>query len=121
MPKKVLFVDRDSNTRQYYCQCLRQAGFEVFESDNGKAAFSTILSRNPDLVISEVMLPVLNGFDLLQKIRQRPSIANLPVILITDLSGEIETAKKLGVTEYLLKPDTHPTELVDKVKSLIGD
>ena len=118
MVKRVLFVDDDPNLRKTYCHSLRSSGFEVVEAADGKSAFNSIISRNPDLVVCEVMLPVLNGFDLLQRIRQRPSTAHLPVVIITDLEDEVEMAEKLGADAYLVKSKTNPAELVSKVTAL---
>lgn len=120
MVKRVLFVDDDPNLRKTYCHSLRSSGFEVVEATDGKSAFSAVISRNPDLVVSEVMLPVLNGFDLLQKIRLRPSTAHLPVIMITDLEDEAAMAEKLGADAYLVKSKTNPAELVSKISALSG-
>jgi len=118
MVKRVLFVDDDPNLRKTYCHSLRSSGFEVVEAADGKSAFNSIISRNPDLVVCEVMLPVLNGFDLLQRIRQRPSTAHLPVVIITDLEDEASMAKKLGADAYLVKSKTNPAELVSKITAL---
>lgn len=118
MAKRILFVDNDSDLRKAYCQSLREKGFEVVEAIDGKSALNYLISRSPDLVVSEVMLPVLNGFDLLQKIRQRPNTAKLPVILITHLKDESKMAEKLGANEYLVKSATSPGQLISKINSL---
>ncbi len=120
MPKKVLFVDNDPSERSDYCQKLRYSGFEVIEIADGNAAFNAILAKKPDLVITEVMVPTLNGFDLLQKIRQRPSIANLPVVFVTHLGDEMAMAKKMGANEYLIKSQTDPQTLANVVTSLLN-
>ncbi|GAB3530806.1 two-component regulator propeller domain-containing protein [Pontibacter brevis] len=101
----VLIVDDNEDIRQYICQELA-ADYHVMESANGKEALSVLLSKTPDLIISDVMMPEMDGITLCRKIKQNVNINHIPIILLTAKSDEEDNLKGLGIgaDAYLLKP-----------------
>ncbi len=103
----MLVVDDNADMREYVARLLSDR-YEVATAENGEQAFARILADQPDLVLSDVMMPVLVGFGLLHSLRARPETAALPVILLSARAGEEASVEGLdaGATDYLTKPFT---------------
>ena len=119
MAKRVLLVDDDSDIRNVYSEVLKNEGFEVVEAADGKTCLNCLISSNIDIVVLDIMIPIVNGFDVLQKIRQNPKTEKLPVIIITNLADEMGMANKLGATAFLIKSEINPNQLISKVKNIL--
>jgi CheY-like chemotaxis protein len=102
---RVLVVDDDEEIRKYICQELA-AAYHMIESVNGKEALSIILNKTPDLIISDVMMPEMDGITLCRKIKQNVNINHIPVILLTAKSEEEDNLEGLGIgaDAYMVKP-----------------
>ncbi|MBF0126703.1 MAG: response regulator [Magnetococcales bacterium] len=102
----VLIVDDDLLQRLPMREALEQDGFRVEEAENGKQALEMIETRRPDLVISDVVMPRMNGFALCQMIRKRDGLEHLPVVLATSLDdvASIQHAYQEGATDFITKP-----------------
>ncbi len=100
---------------------LERAGFVVEAFGNGAAALTRILESPPNLAILDVMMPGLSGFDVLRKIRDDPTTTDLPVILLTAKSREldVDTGYAAGAQDYVRKPFS-PTELLHRVNAVMG-
>jgi signal transduction histidine kinase len=104
-PGRILLADDNSDMRQYVKNCL-SAHWEVDAVENGEVAFESALRHAPDLVLSDVMMPKLNGFELIQKLRANPSTRYIPIILLSARAGEEARVEglKAGADDYVVKP-----------------
>ena len=101
----ILVVEDDEEIRKYICEQLRPA-FNTRESEDGKDAYQKVLDKKPDLIISDVMMPKMDGFELCRKIRQNPNVNSVPIILLTaktTVDDNIE-GLELGADAYITKP-----------------
>lgn len=117
-PKRILFVEDDDALANVYLVRLQGEGFEVQRVANGEDALASAVSFKPDLVLLDVMMPQISGFDVLDILRNTPETANLKVIMLTALSQESDKkrAQDLGVDEYLVKSQVVITDVIDRIK-----
>lgn len=106
MPAKVLIVDDEANIVISLEFLMEQAGYAVAIARNGDEALEKIESFRPDLVLLDVMLPGVNGFDILQRVRQQPEHRDMAIIMLTAKGREVEVTKglALGADAYITKP-----------------
>ncbi len=121
MPSKVLIVEDEVNIVISLEFVMGQAGYEVAVARTGKDALEQLASFNPDVVLLDVMLPGINGFDILQHIRQDACLQNTAVIMLTAKGREVEVAKglALGANAYITKPFSN-RELLAEVRRHLG-
>ncbi len=119
--KRILVVDDDAMTRDLIAFSLREKGYEVTAEADGLHAVIRLREKKPDLVILDVMLPDLSGFELLNMIRIDLKMTAIPVILISRLASQkvINNAHKFGATSYMVKPFT-TDQMLNKIASLPG-
>ena len=103
---RILLADDNSDMRDYIHRLLTARGYEVVSVDNGEAALTAILAHPPALVLSDVMMPRLDGFGLLRELRANPATAAIPIILISARAGEEARVEgvEAGADDYLTKP-----------------
>lgn len=120
--KKILLVEDDTTLSAVYRSRLELEGFDVREVDNGEEALSTTLEYKPDLILLDVMMPRISGFDVLDILRNTPETANIRVIMLTALSQpkDKDRAESLGVDEYLVKSQVVITDVVERVRHHLG-
>lgn len=118
-PPQILIVDDESDTRYYLVDALQSKGYSTIEADSGQAALQTIQDEQPDLVLLDVNMPNILGYDVCQRIRENPATTLLPVILVTGVSTE-ERVKGIeaGSDDFLTKP-INRSELFARVSSLL--
>lgn len=116
--KKILLVEDDKALSEVYTARLEMEGFQVRHVENGEVALSAILDYRPDLVLLDVMMPKISGFDVLDIIRNTPETMNTKVIMLSALSQpkDRQRASDLGVDEYLVKSQVVINDIVDYVK-----
>ena len=121
-PKRILLVEDDDALANVYVIRLQAEGFEVRRVNNGEDALASALSFSPNLVLLDVMMPKVSGFDVLDILRNTPETANLKVIMLTALSQEsdIARAKSLGVDEYLVKSQVVIADVVERIKQQLA-
>ena len=104
-----------------YADKFRVEGFEVFIADNGAARLKLAKEKAPDLILLDVLLPKMSGFEVLQELNKDQRSKNIPVILLTNLSQKEEVTKglELGAKDFLIKAHFMPQEVVAKVKSVL--
>ncbi len=118
LSKKILVVEDNKLLQQIYLDRLVKEGFTVLQAFSGTQASSMATNFHPDLILLDIMLPGgLNGFDVLQELRRDLAFKHTPIIMITDLKNEEQTAKSLGATDYLIKSDNMMDQVVEKVKN----
>lgn len=106
MSARVLVVDDDVWHRERAAGVMRDAGFDVFTAENGVKALSMAMQLEPDLILTDVQMPVMDGWQLVRMLRARPSLAQIPVIFVTSLSSDEQRLQgyRLGVDDYIAKP-----------------
>lgn len=121
MTKKVLIADDEQNIVISLEFLLRREGFEVLIASDGEEALTKLRAEKPDLVLLDVMMPKMNGFDVCQAIRADPDLANMRVLMLTAKGREAEVSKGLGLgaDAYMTKPFS-TKELVVQVRTLLG-
>ena len=108
MPKRILVVDDDAINRKLLIKILDRKGFESIEASNGVEALD-ILKREPiDIVLLDIVMPVMNGLELLQELRKNPQFVGLPVIILTTDDTKKNEALSLGACDVLIKPIKEP-------------
>lgn len=103
---KVLVADDEKNVRLSLVYILFDAGYDVIEPEDGAAAVRKAVLEQPDLILLDVMMPVMNGFEVLKQLRENPATESIPVVLLTALppaEGE-RVGMNLGVSHYIAKP-----------------
>ncbi|MBI1736844.1 MAG: response regulator [Candidatus Rokubacteria bacterium] len=119
-PAKVLVVDDVEKNVRLLADILRFKGYAVVTASGGRAALEQVSAERPDLVLLDVMMPDMNGYDVCRKIRQDPETAVLPVVMVTALDAGEERVKGLeaGADDFVTKP-IHQAELLARVRSLL--
>lgn len=119
---KVLVVDDEPNIVLSLEFLMQQAGFEVVTAEDGESAMSRVQEGAPDLVLLDISLPGISGFDVLERLRGDTAHARLPIIMLTAHGREVEREKglALGADDYVTKPFSTQA-LVEKVKSLLSE
>lgn len=120
--KKILLVEDDATLAEVYRSRLDLEGFDAKVVNNGEEALSTTLSYRPDLILLDVMMPKISGFDVLDILRNTPEIAHIKVIMLTALSQtkDRDRAEQLGVDDYLVKSQVVIGDVVDRVRHHLG-
>lgn len=116
--KTILLVEDDDNLANVYETRLQAEGFTTKRVANGEDALASALEVKPDLILLDVMMPKVSGFDVLDILRNTPETVNVKVIMLTALSQESdrERAKSLGVDDYLVKSQVVIADVVDRIK-----
>ncbi|HEY4509832.1 MAG TPA: response regulator [Candidatus Paceibacterota bacterium] len=120
--KKVLIVEDEQLIGDLLQKKLRQEGYYASVAIDGEAALKQIREEKPDIVLLDIVLPRLNGFEVLSELKKDEELRQIPVIIISN-SGqpdEIEKAKELGVRDWLVKTEFDPREVLEKVQRQIG-
>jgi DNA-binding response OmpR family regulator len=120
--KRILFVEDDDALASVYLVRLQAEGFEVRRVANGEDALASAIDFKPDLILLDVMMPKVSGFDVLDILRNTPETANLKIIMLTALSQESDKkrALDLGVDEYLVKSQVVIGDVIQRIKSHLG-
>jgi len=122
MDRKILVVDDEPHILQLVQVNLERAGYEVVTAVDGKDALEKVDAENPDLVVLDIMLPDIDGFEVLQNLRKNPVTRELPVIMLTAKAQDADVFRgwQSGVDCYLTKP-FNPMELISFVKRSFKD
>lgn len=120
--KKILLVEDDDALASVYTMRLKGEGFTVTRVANGEDALAAAKEHKPDLVLLDVMMPKVSGFDVLDILRNTPETANLKIIMLTALSQDTDKqrAQGLGVDDYLVKSQVVISDVVDRIKYHLG-
>ncbi len=120
---RILLVEDDDALAGIYMTRLEAEGFETKRVNNGEDALATALEFRPDLVLLDVMMPKVSGFEVLDIIRNTPETANLKVIMLTALGqeGDKQRASELGADDYLVKSQVVITDVVARIKKHLAE
>jgi len=121
MAKKILIVEDDKFLRELIVKKLSSEGYEVPEAVNGEEGVKKIEEEKPDLVLLDLILPGMDGFEVLTQIKKNSELAQIPVIILSNLGQkeDIERGLNLGAVDYLIKAHFTPNEIIEKVKKIL--
>ncbi len=119
--KNVLIIDDDSFLSGIYATKLDIEGFGVVTAKDGEEGLKMLEKELPDLILLDVLMPKLDGFETLKRIKAIPGAADIPVIMLTNLGQkeDIEKGLEQGAVDYLIKAHFVPAEAVDKIKKVL--
>lgn len=120
---KLLLVEDDKNLREIYATRLGAEGYDITSSGDGEEALAVAIKEKPDLIISDVMMPKISGFDMLDILRSTPETRDIKVIMMTALSSEDQRQRgeSLGANRYLVKSQVGIEDVVRTVHEVLGD
>lgn len=118
---KILLVEDDISLRDVYFARLQAEGFELAVASNGEEALAMAVKERPDLIVLDIMMPRISGFDVLDIVRTTPEIAHTKVIMMTALGSptDKERGEKLGVDKYLVKSQVTLEDVVTTIKKVL--
>jgi len=119
---KVLIVDDDAFLAGIYATKLDLEGFEVASARDGEEGYKAAVKEKPDLILLDVLMPKLDGFEVLKRLKADPETKAIPVIMLTNLGQkeDIEKGMQEGAVDYLIKAHFVPAEAVDKIKKVLN-
>ena len=122
MTKKILIVDDEVNIVISMEFLIKQAGYDLDIAKDGEEALEKVASFNPDLILLDVMMPKINGFEVCRRIRHNPDWQDIKIIMLTAKGREVEVTKgmALGADSYIIKPFS-TKELMAEVKHILGE
>lgn len=117
----VLLAEDDSLLRTLLIQKFEQEGFEITGAVSGKDTIEKMGERNPDVLLLDLLLPDINGFEVLEYIKGNETLHSIPVLAISNLSNkeDMDRSLKLGAEYFLAKEATTTTEIVNKVREIL--
>ncbi len=121
--KKILLVEDDLFLIDIYNVKLKESGFLVDVAEDGESGLKKALENNYDLIILDIVLPCIDGRDVLRKIKAEENLKNVPVIILSNLGqkNEIEEGMKLGASKYLIKAHYTPSEMVEEITNILKE
>jgi DNA-binding response OmpR family regulator len=120
--KRILAVDDEPHILKLVVFSLRAGGFEVVEACDGISALEVAEAEQPDLILLDVMMPVLDGYETCRRLKKNPATSEIPVVMLTAKTqlSEQQNGLDCGATDYVCKPFT-PKELVAQVRGFLGE
>ena len=121
MSKRILVVEDQPDNRQILRDLLTNADFEVIEAEDGEAGLAAAADHRPDLILMDVQLPGIDGYETTRRLKADTLLHTIPIIAVTSyaLSGEAETARAAGCDGYIAKPYS-PRQLLAKVREYLS-
>jgi DNA-binding response OmpR family regulator len=121
MEKSILVVEDDRFLRELMSQKLIREGFKTILAVDGEEGLKKIKEEKPGLVLLDLILPGIDGFEVLTKVKADPEISQTPIIILSNLGQreDVERGMKLGATDYLIKAHFTPGEIIEKIKNII--
>lgn len=120
---KVLIVEDDESIRNLYKTKLQNSGFDVEAAENGQKGLEVAKKFNPELILLDVMMPVMDGFEMLKQLRKIKDFEETPVIILSNY-GEVDQMTEgftTGATDYLVKAEHTPSDVVDIVNDTLSN
>ncbi|GMU25436.1 response regulator [Patescibacteria group bacterium] len=117
----ILIVDDDNFLQAIYQKRFEDGGFDVITASNGEDALRLARNRRPDLIVSDIVMPRMDGFALLGAISEDPELSRIPVMMLTELAHQkdIDLCRSLGCAEYLIKSHVKPEEVVLRARRIL--
>ena len=120
-PRKILIIEDDFFIRELYERQFEKEGYVIEGAPDGPEGLLKANEIRPDLILLDIMLPKLNGLDLLRTLKSKPETKDIPVILLTNLGQEsvIKEGFKIGAEGYLIKSAYTPSQIIEEVKEFL--
>lgn len=121
MPKKIIFIEDEEALQKSLTKVLEIEGFNVISAYDGQSGIETVEKEMPDLILLDLILPKIDGFEVLKRIKTTPATKEIPVIILTNLE-QIQSVDKLieyGPLNYLVKANYNLDEIVEKIKEVL--
>jgi two-component system cell cycle response regulator DivK len=120
MTKRILVVEDQEDNRQILRDLLANAGYEMIEAEDGQQALTQAAKHKPDLILMDIQLPLLDGYEATRRIKADPALNAIPIIVVTSyaLSGDEEKAHAAGCDAYVAKPFS-PRALLAKIREYL--
>lgn len=119
---KILLIEDDSFLISMYTTKFELENFKVVAAEDGEKGLGLAAKEKPDIILLDILLPKMNGFEVLKELKNNKETNQIPVILLTNLSqkNEIEQGLALGAQDYLIKAHFMPSEVMDKIKKVLN-
>ena len=120
MSRTVLVVEDQEDNRQILRDLLGSAGYEMLEAENGADALTAVAKKRPDLILMDIQLPVMDGYETTRRLKADPATSGIPIIVVTSyaLSGDESKARAAGCDGYVTKPHS-PRALLAKIREYL--
>ena len=121
MKKNILIIEDDEFFRELISKKLTSSGFSMSEAVDGQKGIDKVKSSKPDLILLDLLLPNVDGFEVLSTLKENPKTSSIPVIILSNLSSgdDIEKGLKLGAADFLIKSQSASEEIIEKIKSFL--
>jgi DNA-binding response OmpR family regulator len=119
--QKVLFIEDDAFLARIYTQAIEEASYEAILAATGEEGLKLAEREKPAIILLDILLPHMDGFEVLEKLKETESLKSIPVLMITNMGGreDVEKANSLGAAGYLIKAHTLPKDVVRKIQSTL--
>ena len=120
MTKSILVVEDQEDNRQILRDLLGASDYEMVEAEKGQEAIDAVAKKKPDLILMDIQLPVMDGYEATRRIKANPDWKSIPIIVVTSyaLSGDAEKARAAGCDDYVTKPYS-PRQLLAKIREYL--
>jgi len=121
--KTILFIEDESALQKTFGEILTQEGYEMISALDGETGLALAKEKKPNLILLDLILPRVNGFDVLKQLKEDEGTKGIPVIVLTNLEGigDVDKVIELGATTYLVKAQYSLEEVVEKIKKTLGE
>ena len=121
MAKTILIIEDDKFLRELIVRKLNEEDFEVSEAVDGEEGIKKIKEEKPDLILLDLILPGIDGFEVLSQMKKESTLASIPVIILSNLGqkDDVEKGLKMGAVDYLIKAHFTPGEIIEKIKVVL--
>lgn len=117
---KIVLVEDDNLLQKLYKEAFEKDGYTLMFASDGQQGLELIKEQKPDLIILDIMLPGgMNGFDVMENLKRIPNLKSIPILVLTNLDSEKETAEKIGAVDYIVKANSNPDEVVKRVEGML--
>jgi len=119
--KKILFIEDESALQKTFGELLKQEGYEMISALDGEIGLRLAKDKKPDLILLDLILPKIHGFEVLKKLKEDKETKEIPIIILTNLEGisDVNKAVELGATTYLVKAQYSMEEVLEKIKKAL--
>lgn len=123
MPKKILLIEDEAALQKTFGDVLGQEGYNIVGAMDGETGLKMAKTGKPDLILLDLVLPKMHGFEVLKQLKEDEETKDIPIIVLTNLEamGDVEKALELGATTYLVKASYTLEEVVQKIKKALGE
>ncbi len=121
MTKRILVVEDQADNRQILRDMLASADYEMTEAEDGEQALAAVAKHRPDLILMDIQLPILDGYEATRRIKADPALRSIPIIAVTSyaMSGDEEKALAAGCDDFVPKPYS-PRQLLAKIHKFLS-